>query len=88
MDKILVDGHDYYVDVVTDSCDYSEHIEVFDVYNDKIGSAVVDHNFEYAYVLYEESEASASYPYYELEAGREGLLKLAEWIVATDPVIS
>ena len=87
MEQILVDGHNYYVDTVTDSCDGSEHVEVFDVYHDKVGAAVVDHNTECVNVYYVETDMSASYNYFELKEGREGLMYLAEWIVATDPVI-
>ena len=87
MEQILVDGCKYYVDTVMDTCDGSVHVEVFDVYNDKVGAAVVDHNTECVGVYYVETDQHASYNYFELKEGREGLLNLAEWIVATDPVI-
>jgi len=88
MEQILVDGHYYYVDTVTDSCDGSVHLEVFDIYNDRIGTAVVNHDIEQVLVHYTESEVSTSYNYFELKEGHEGLMYLAEWIVATDPMIS
>lgn len=89
MDQILVEGHYYFVDVAIDSCDHSEHIEVFDIHSDKVGSAVVNHDTECVNVYYNLTEMSASYPYFDLvhaDGTLAGLLKLAEWIVATDPI--
>ena len=86
MEKILVDGCNYYVDTVCDTCDGSVHVEVTDDYHDKVGGAVVDHNSESVNVYYAEADEHTSYNYFELVEGREGLLQLAEWIVATDPI--